>query len=418
MSTPTTRAVVTGLGIVAPNGTTVEQYWAATLAGNCAIAPLPGEDFARYPARNAGQVSDFDAAARIPGRLLVQTDRVTRLALAAAEEALADAGADTTTMTDYDLGVVTANACGGFEFTHQEIRKLWTEGPERVSVYESFAWFYAVNTGQISIRHKMRGPSGVIVTEQAGGLDALGQCRRSLRQGTRLILGGGLDSAMDPWSWVLQHNSRISTHADPGTAFLPFDARATGYVPGEGGAILVVEDIEAARARGASHSYGEITGYAATVDPRPGSDRPAGLTRAVRLALADAGLRPEDIDVVFADCAGVTELDRAEASTIEAVFGPHGVAVAAPKALVGRLYAGGGALDAATALLSMRDGVIPPCGNQLRPDPSYALDLVTNTPRTAELRHCLVLARGAGGFNAALVLSATDPETPTGGSAR
>ncbi len=410
------RTLITGLGICAPNGVTVAHYWAAVLAGRTGIAPLTGFDTSRYAATLAGQVSDFDAESRLPGRLLPQTDRVTRMALVASEDALADAGVDSTQLPEYDMGVITSNACGGFEFTHVEIQKLWTKGPEHVSVYESFAWFYAVNTGQLSIRHGMRGPSGVLVAEQAGGLDALGHSRRTIRRGTGLVLSGGMESALDPWGWVShQASGRVSTGTDPATAYLPFDVRARGYLPGEGGAILVLEDEGFARSRGASQVYGELTGYAATFDPRPGSERPPGLCRAICSALQDAGLQPGDIDVVFADCSGVPALDVQEAQAIAAVFGPHGVPVAAPKTLVGRLYSGGPPLDVATALLSMRDGVIPPSGPCVEPDPRHQLDLVTGQPRQARLRHCLVLARGFGGFNSAVVLSAPQHRTATGG---
>jgi act minimal PKS chain-length factor (CLF/KS beta) len=411
----TPPVVVTGIGVLAPNGLTTEEYWQAVLAGRTGIGALRGYDTSRYPARLAGQITGFDAALRLPSRLLPQTDRVTRLALVAAEDALADAGVDTRRQPEYDMGVVTSNACGGFEFTHVEIQKLWTKGSEYVSVYESFAWFYAVNTGQISIRNGMRGPSGVVVAEQAGGLDALGHARRTVRRGTPLVLSGGIESAFDPWGWVSHLASgRISTATDPAAAYLPFDGRAAGYVPGEGGALLVMEDADAARSRNAPRVYGQIAGYAATFDPRPGSGRPPGLERALRLALLDAALSAGDIDVVFADCAGLIDLDVVEADAIRAVFGPYGVPIAAPKALFGRLYAGGPPLDVATALLAIRDGVIPPCGGQLIPDPTYQLDLVTGRPRAAHLRHCLVIARGFGGFNAAVVVSSPEPTT-TGG---
>jgi act minimal PKS chain-length factor (CLF/KS beta) len=403
------RAVITGLGVVSPIGVSAEKLWNATLAGQCGIAPLPDEGFTRYPTRLAGQVVGIDFAARIPGRLMPQTDRVTRLALVAADAALADACLDPATVGDYDKGVVTGNSYGGFEFTHLEIRKLWTLGPEHVSVYESFAWFYAVNTGQLSIRHGMRGPSTVLVADQAGGLDALGQVRRTIRSGTPVVLGGGLDSAMDPWGWVSQLAcGQVSTGHDPATAYLPFDARARGHVPGEGGAILVVEDAGHALDRGAPRTYGEIAGYAATFDPKPGSARPPGLARAIELALLDAGLLPGDIDVVFADCAATAEQDEIEAHAITSVFGPRGVPVAACKALMGRLGSGGPPLDVVLALLSIRHGVIPPSGHHVRPDPRFELDLVTASARTARIRRCLVLARGKHGFNAALVVCGPD----------
>lgn len=229
--------LITGVGVVAPNGLGLAPYWSAVLDGRHGLGPVTRFDVSRYPATLAGQIDDFHAPDHIPGRLLPQTDPSTRLALTAADWALQDAKADPESLTDYDMGVVTANACGGFDFTHREFRKLWSEGPKSVSVYESFAWFYAVNTGQISIRHGMRGPSSALVAEQAGGLDALGHARRTIRRGTPLVVSGGVDSALDPWGWVSQIASgRISTATDPDRAYLPFDERAAGYVPGEGGA--------------------------------------------------------------------------------------------------------------------------------------------------------------------------------------
>jgi act minimal PKS chain-length factor (CLF/KS beta) len=306
------------------------------------------------------------------------------------------------------MGVCTASTSGGLEFGQRELQKLWSRGWEQVSAYMSFAWYYAVNTGQISIRHGMRGPGGVLVTEQAGGLDALGQGRRLVRKGTPLVLAGGVDGSLCPYGLVIQMASgRLSTRTDPTRAYRPFDAEPDGHVPGEGGAILVLETAEAARARGAT-GYGEIAGYAATFDPPRGSDREPTLRRAAELAIADAGLVPADIDAVFADAAGVAELDRIEADAIRALFGTGGVPVTAPKTMTGRLYSGGAALDVATALLALRDQVLPPTVNVADLADAYGLDLVRDEPRPARLGAVLVLARGHGGFNAAVVLRGPD----------
>ncbi|GGT68436.1 MULTISPECIES: ketosynthase chain-length factor [Streptomyces] len=409
MSTPDRRrAVVTGLSVAAPGGLGTERYWKSLLTGENGIAELSRFDASRYPSRLAGQIDDFEASEHLPSRLLPQTDVSTRYALAAADWALADAGVGPESgLDDYDLGVVTSTAQGGFDFTHREFHKLWSQGPAYVSVYESFAWFYAVNTGQISIRNAMRGPSAALVGEQAGGLDAIGHARRTVRRGTRLVLSGGVDSALDPWGFASQlSGGLVSTVADPERAYLPFDVDASGYVPGEGGAVLIVEDADSARARGAERIYGEIAGYAATFDPAPGSGRPPALGRAAELALAEAGLTPADISVVFADGAGVPELDRAEADTLARLFGPRGVPVTAPKALTGRLCAGGGPADLAAALLALRDQVIPATGRTARVPDAYALDLVTGRPREAALSAALVLARGRHGFNSAVVVTA------------
>lgn len=399
-----TRAVVTGLGVAAPNGLGTADFWAATCSGRSGIGQLTRFDPTGYPARLAGEIPNFAAELHLPGRLLPQTDRMTRLALVAAQWALQDAGVQPGDLAEFDMGVVTASSAGGFEFGQGELQALWSRGSQHVSAYQSFAWFYAVNSGQISIRNGMKGPSSVVVSDQAGGLDALAHARRQIRRGTGLIVAGGVDASLCPWGWVAQlAGGRLSTSDEPSSAYLPFDAAAGGHVPGEGGAILIVEEAQAAQARGA-RVYGEIAGYGATFDPRPGSGREPGLRRAIEIALADAGCGPDEVQVVFADAAAIPAQDHSEARAIVDVFGPRGVPVTAPKTMTGRLYCGAAPLDVATALLTMSCGVIPPTVN-VEPVAAYDLDLVTAL-RTAEVTTAVVLARGEGGFNSAVVLRA------------
>ncbi|MFI6442589.1 ketosynthase chain-length factor [Streptomyces sp. NPDC050759] len=405
----TAAAVVTGLGVVAPNGIGIEEFWSATVRGTCAIGPLTRFVADGYPARLAGEIRDFDPRERLPSMLLTQTDRMTQLALHAADLALADAGIDPAARHEYDMGVMTASSAGGFEFGQRELEKLWAKGSRFVSAYQSFAWFYAVNTGQIAIRHGMRGPTGVLVGEQAGGLDVIGQARRQIRKGTGVVVTGGVDSALCPWGWVAQlAGGRISERDDPAGAYLPFSADAQGHVPGEGGALLVLESSESAQERGLGEGYGRIAGYAATFDPRPDSGREPGLRRAAQLALHDAGIAPGEVDVVFADAAAVPELDVAEATALADLFGRRAVPVTAPKSLLGRLNSGGAPLDVATALLALRDGVIPPSVELPTPMADLPIDLVQGQARHQPLRTALVLARGRGGFNAAMVVRAPD----------
>ncbi|MGW1769820.1 ketosynthase chain-length factor [Streptomyces sp. NPDC002073] len=403
----TTSVVVTGLGITAPNGLGTKDYWAATKSGKNGIGRVTRFDPSSYPSTLAGEVPGFDAGALLPSRLLPQTDHMTRLALVAAEWALADASVDPEQLAEYDMGVVTASSSGGFEFGQGELQKLWGQGSQYVSAYQSFAWFYAVNSGQISIRNGLKGPSGVIVSDEAGGLDALAQGRRLIRKGTRMIVSGGVDASICPWGWVAQlAGKRLSTSDEPARAFLPFDADASGYVPGEGGAILIMESAESARERGAK-VYGEIAGYGSTFDAAPELGREPALRKAIEIALEDAGVQAADVDVVFADAAGVPELDRIEAEALAAVFGERGVPVTAPKTMTGRLYSGAAPLDVATALLAIEEGVIPPTVN-VHPAEDYALDLVVGQPRTASVRTAVVIARGYGGFNSAVVVRSAD----------
>ncbi|WP_109525859.1 MULTISPECIES: ketosynthase chain-length factor [Nocardia] len=399
------EVVVTGLSVAAPNGLGAADYWSAVLAGRLGIDRVSRYEVGGYPSRFAGEILDFDVAAHIPGRLVPQTDPVTKLAIAVADWAIADAGVELSAFDNDTLGVTTSNASGGFDFTQREVQKLWTLGPDHVSAYQCFAWFYAVNTGQISIRNDLRGAGGSIVADQAGGLDAIGHARRLVRRGQRVSIAGGLEAPLNPYAFVSQIAlGRLSRSGSKEDAYLPFDARAAGYVPGEGGALLILEDADSARERGARQVYGSIIGYGSSFDPHPDSGRAPNLSRAARTALDDAGIEPAEVDVVFADAAGLPELDAAEAAAITEIFGPDGVAVTAPKSTVGRLIAGGPPLDVATALLALRDQVIPPTVGTAAPAPGYEIDLVVGSSRPAPLRTALILARGFGGFNSALVI--------------
>ncbi|MBT2493476.1 ketosynthase chain-length factor [Streptomyces sp. ISL-96] len=401
-------AVVTGLGVVAPTGIGVRQHWESVLAGKSGLGRITRFDPSPYPVSVAGEVPGFETGEQVPRGLIDRTDRFTHFALAAAEAALTDADVDPKQVPEYEMAVVTASSSGGTEFGQHEMEQLYQKGPAWVGAYQSIAWFYAATTGQVAIRHGMRGPCGVVCAEQAGGLDALGQSRRLLDTGSRLVLSGGTDASLCPYGLTAQlATGALSTADDPTRAYLPFDEAADGYAPGEGGAILLVETQESARERGVHH-YGRILGYAAGFDPLPSTGRPPVLASVIRRALADAGVTAQGVDVVFADAAGVPDLDRAEAAAINEVFGVGQVPVTAPKTLTGRLYAGGAALDVATALLSLSAGVIPHTTGTDRPAPGLGIDLVVGRPRHTAARTAVVLARGHGGFTSALVVDAGD----------
>ncbi|MFE7059024.1 ketosynthase chain-length factor [Streptomyces californicus] len=401
-------AAVTGLGIVAPTGIGVRRHWESVLAGKSGLGRITRFDPAGYPVEVAGEVPGFTAGEQVPRGLVDRTDRFTHFALAAAEAALADAEADPAQLPEYDMAVVTAASSGGTEFGQHEMERLYQRGPAWVGAYQSIAWFYAATTGQVSIRHGMRGPCGVLCAEQAGGLDALGQSRRLLDTGSGLVLSGGTDASLCPYGLTAQLSTgALSASDDPARAYLPFDEAAAGYAPGEGGAMLLVETERGARERGV-RSYGRILGYAAGFDPPSSSGRPPVLASVVRRAVADAGIGADAVDVVFADAAGTPELDRAEAAAINEVFGAGRVPVTAPKTLTGRLYAGGAPLDVATALLALSAGVIPHTPGVERPAPGLGIDLVVGGPRRTGARTAVVLARGHGGFTSALVVEGGD----------
>ncbi|GLX51282.1 putative polyketide beta-ketoacyl synthase 2 [Streptomyces hygroscopicus subsp. hygroscopicus] len=401
------RAAVTGIGVVAPNGISTDTFWKATHEGLSVVDRVTREGCERLPLKVAGEVRAFDAADTIEERFLVQTDRFTHYAMAAADFALTDArlGPADTAQSPYSIGVVTAAGSGGGEFGQRELQRLWGKGSRFVGPYQSIAWFYAASTGQVSIRRGFKGPCSVVASDEAGGLDALAHAARAVRRGTDAIVAGSTEAPLAPYSVVCQLGyEELSRESEPGRAYRPFTTEACGFVPAEGGAMLVVEAADAARARGADiRAY--VAGHGATFTgaARWAQSR-AGLAQAIRQALAEAECAPEEVDVVFADALGVPAADRAEALAIADALGAHGtrVPVTAPKTGTGRGYCAAPVLDTAAAVLSMEHGLIPPTPNVH--DICHDLDLVTGRARVAEPRTALVLSRGLMGSNSALVL--------------
>jgi minimal PKS chain-length factor (CLF/KS beta) len=404
----TRDAVITGLGVMVPTGYSTKEYWTGALAGYSAIAPISRFPVDGYHIKVAGEIAQtFPGEEELSSRLFPQTDRTTRMALLAVAEALADSGLDPSEEGEFEVGVAVATETGGMEFGQQQLQKLWGEGWTTVSAYMSFAWYYAVNTGQISIGRGTKGPGGVILSEQASGLDSLAYGRRQIRKGTEVMLCGGFDSMLCPYGIAIMSTAKgHSGSADPATAYRPFCADASGWVHGEGGAVCVLENAGHAAARG-KVPYAAVSGYAATFDPRPEHPSGSGLRRALVNALADAQVDPDAVDVVIADAYGVPELDRAEANVIALIFGDRGVPVCIPKSGMGRLLAGAGPADIATAALCLRECTLPPApglGGEFIDD---RLDLVIAEPRSVQVRNAVVLSRGSGGSASALVLSST-----------
>lgn len=399
------RTVITGMGVIAPTGIGVDAYWKATKEGVSALGPVTREGCGDLPLAVAGEVPGFDPSATVEERFLVQTDRFSHFAMTAADMALGDAGLDAAGAGEFAVGVVTAAGSGGGEFGQRELQQLWGRGPRFVGPYQSIAWFYAASTGQISIRGGFKGPCGVVAGDEAGGLDAFAHAARSIRGGTDAMVLGATEAPLAPYSIVCQLGyPELSTVGDPQCAYLPFTDRACGFVPAEGGAMFVAEEETSARERGAT-ARAVVAGHATTFT---GSGDWAasreGLARAIGGALAQAGVAPEEIDVVFADALGVPAADRAEVLALADALGRHAarVPVTAPKTGTGRAYCGASALDTACAVLAMEHGVVPPTPNVT--DVEGGLDLVTGHARPADLRTALVLSRGLLGSNSALVL--------------
>ncbi|ALO06289.1 Polyketide chain length factor WhiE-CLF [Streptomyces venezuelae] len=404
------RAVVTGIGVIAPNGLRADAYWKSVREGLGVLDRITREGCGDLPLKVAGEVRGFDASDLIEDKFLVQTDRFSHYAMAAAQLALDDAGlARENPEEPFEIGVVTAAGSGGGEFGQRELQKLWGQGSKFVGPYQSIAWFYAASTGQISIRSGLKGPCGVVASDEAGGLDAIAHAARGVRRGTGAVLVGAAEAPLAPYSMVCQLGyPELSTVEDPDRAYRPFTSGACGFVPAEGGAMLVVEDESRARDRGAA-VRAVVAGHGATfTGASRWEESREGLARAIRVALDEAGCAPEEVDVVFADALGVPEADRAEALAIADALGAHAtrVPVTAPKTGIGRAYCGAPVLDTAAAVFAMEHGVVPPTPNVF--DICHDLDLVMSRARPAELRTALVLSRGLMGSNAALVVRRGD----------
>ncbi|MEN3586421.1 ketosynthase chain-length factor [Streptomyces sp. ZYX-F-203] len=402
----TRRGVITGIGVVAPNGLDAETYWKSVKEGTSVLDRITREGCQELPLRVAGEVRGFDPGALVESTFLVQTDRFSHFALVAADAALQNAGlAGEAADSPYSVGVVTAAGSGGGEFGQRELQKLWGQGSRFVGPYQSIAWFYAASTGQISIRGGFKGPCGVVASDEAGGLDAVAHAERVVRRGTDVVVAGAAEAPLAPYSGVCQLGyPELSTEDDPARAYRPFTAAARGFVPAEGGAVLVVEDENRARHRGAD-VRAVVAGHAATFSGAGRWDRSReGLAAAIRGALAEAGCAPEEVDVVFADALGTPEADAAEAGALVDALGGHGarVPVTAPKTGIGRSYCGAPLLDVVAAVQSMEHGQIPPTPNVF--DVCHDIDLVTGSARAAEPRTALVLSRGLMGSHAALLL--------------
>ncbi|MDX3095759.1 beta-ketoacyl synthase N-terminal-like domain-containing protein [Streptomyces sp. ME19-03-3] len=411
----TTRAVISGLGVVAPTGVGARPYWRATVAGHSGIRAVGGPGASGSPLVPAGVVTGFDAARWIDETLRAQTDRRTWFALAAAEMALADAALRPADHPPFHLSVVTAGGSGGSGgFGGDE-----SAGPQpgEAETHPSLAWFHAAAAARISIRHGLTGGGVVVAADGAGGLDVLKHAWRLLRRGGKAVIVGGTGAPLPPCV-PARGSTPDRTHrgTDPERAYLPFSPHASGFVLGEGGALMVLEEKAHAAERGV-RGYAELLGHAATHDAHDHTaPAPDGvqLARAVTTALEQAGRAPGDVDVVFADGAGDPAGDAAEAAALHRVFGDRleRVPVTVPKAGVGRLACGGGALDTVTAALALRTGIVPPTrgGDPRAAREHYGIRLVTRWTRPERLTTAVVLARGAGGFNSAVVLGSLDAD--------
>lgn len=399
---------VTGMGIKCPAGTTVDSVWAAMLAARSTAQRITRFDPSPLAVQFACEALAFDPSAYFDTKEVRRADRGTQLAVGAATDALADAGA-----LDADparVGVIAASGVGGLETFQDQFFTFFSKGPDRVSPFFIPMMMPNASAGTISIRNGFTGPALCVATACAAGTNGIGEATRMVQNGTcDVMVAGGTEACIVPLAIAaFSRMGALSKRSDaPQEASRPFDADRDGFVLGEGAGFLVLERLDHALARGA-RVYGTVAGYGTNADahhitaPSPGG---TGAAACMQLALDDAGLSPADVGHVNAHGTSTPLNDAAEAVAVEKVFGDKAVPVTSNKGVIGHLIAGAGAVEAVVALKAAREGVVPPTANCTRPDPELAVDVVTGSPREiGRGRPVLSNSFGFGGHNASLVL--------------
>jgi 3-oxoacyl-[acyl-carrier-protein] synthase II len=405
------RVVVTGLGLITPLGTGVEKTWNALCAGKSGIRRITKFDPSVHACQIAGEVTDFDPADYIEKKEIKKMDTFIHYAVAASQMAVDDAGFKVTPENADRVGVYIGSGIGGLPAIEAFHKVLLEKGPDRVSPFFIPMVIINLASGQVSMRLGARGPNSCAVTACATGNHCIGDAFRLIERGDAdVMVAGGAEAAITPLCVAGFASARaLSTRNDePERASRPFDKERDGFVLGEGAGVLVLEELELARRRGA-RIYAEIVGYGMTADAYHITAPPEdghGAVRCMRRALEDAALAPGAIGYVNAHATS-TMADRIETSAVKQVFGDHArrLAVSSTKSMTGHLLGAAGGVEAVFSVLAIHRGILPPTINQEVPDPECDLDYVPNVARRAEVHTVLSNSFGFGGVNACLIFS-------------
>jgi len=402
--------VVTGLGLVTPVGIGVQESWEALCQGKSGIGPITRFDASGYRTRIAGEVKGFNSEDFVPQKMIRRLDVFIHYALAAARMALEQARLQITPEIAPLVGVITGSGLGGLRTIEETHKTLLSRGPDRISPFFIPMIIANMAPGQIAIQFGAKGPNLSLETACAAGAHAIGDSFKLIQRGAaKVMFCGGVESVITPLAVGGFNAMRaLSTRNDaPEKASRPFDRDRDGFVIGEGGGIMLLEDLEFALERGAS-ILGEIVGYGLTGDayhmtaPSPDGD---GAIRCLQMALDDAGLAPQEVQYINAHGTSTDLNDVAETKAIKAVFGEHSaqLAISSTKSMTGHLLGGAGGVEAVISVLALLNGMIPPTINYETPDPDCDLDYVPNQARKAELTCVLSNSFGFGGTNAVLI---------------
>ncbi|KYF95834.1 hypothetical protein BE20_44085 [Sorangium cellulosum] len=412
------RVVITGIGLVAPNGIGKDAVWGNILAKLPAIGHITKFEPDGFPVGVGGEVSGFDPLDFMPSRLARKLDAFTQYAIAASDMAMKDAELQLDKVDKNRFGVFVGNCFGGWHFAEREIRSLHTQGLRAVSPFQATAWFPAAPQGQISILFGLKGHSKTIVCDRASGLASVGYGARAVAEGRAdVVLAGGAEAPLTPLMYLACLTDGVMIREPdrvPSASYRPFDAGRRGIVPGEGAAFLLLEDREHAIRRNA-RIYAEISGFGMATDachPAPLPAEELGLSAAMRKALDDGDVAASAVSFVMADGMATRDGDHQEAAAIHEVFGARGrqVPVTAPKSMTGHLYGASGAMDVAIAAMALQRRVVPPTSNLDVWDAQCDLAIATEPMKNRMIEHVLVNGRGSGGINAALVISDDGPD--------
>jgi 3-oxoacyl-[acyl-carrier-protein] synthase II len=405
------RAVVTGMGVVAPNGIGIESFWRSIIGGVSGVGPITRFDASRHDARIAGEVKGFDPLQWLEKKEVRKMDLFIQYAVAAAQMAYDDSGLKVTDENRERVGIVVGTGMGGLP-NLEEVHKIMLEkGPGRISAFFIPSIITNLASGQISMRFGMKGPNSCVCTACATGNHAIGDSLRIIQRGEAdVMLAGGSEAVITPLTiGGFCAMKALSTRNDePTRASRPFDKDRDGFVMSEGAGLMVLESLTHAKRRGAK-IYAEIVGYGMSADayhitlPAPEGE---GAARAMRLALKDAGVAPSQVDYINAHGTSTPAGDVNETLAIKTVFNEHArkLAVSSTKSMTGHLLGAAGGVESVITVLALYHGILPPTTNYEVPDPECDLDYVPNVARHAEVRHALTNSFGFGGTNATLLL--------------
>ena len=411
------RVVVTGLGLVTPIGNSVEATWAGLMAGRSGVDYIKKFDASDFPVRIAAEVKDFDPLDYVEKKEARKMGSFIHYAIAASDEALRDSGLRITPEIAERVGTYISSGIGDFWAIEREHSKLLKEGPGRVSPFFIPSAIVNLAAGQVSIRTGAKGPNSATATACSAGAHAIGDSFKIIQRGDAdVMICGGAESAITPMSVAGFAAMRaLSTrNDDPPRASRPFDAERDGFVIGEGAGIMILEELEFARRRGA-RIYAEIAGYGMTADAyhitQP-DETASGAVRVMQMAMRDAGVRPEQVGYINAHGTSTPYNDRLETLAIKKAFGEHAyrLAVSSTKSMTGHLLGAAGGIEAVFSVLAIARKIIPPTINYTTPDPDCDLDYVPNEPREAQIECALSNSFGFGGTNAALLFRRYEEE--------